>query len=375
MTFALADTFSPAQKAAHASKLSGLEAGRGIAALLVVAFHGWYHCRDFYGAFPLGKLFDFGHAGVDFFFVLSGFIIFHAHHRDIGVPSRLSRYIERRLTRIYPFYWIAFALMLLTIALSSHPFPRSGPVFLSLFLLPTVEPPVDALAWTLQQEMLFYTIFALLIVNWRLGRFAFAAWFVFLVGAAIWPVPQRSGLLVELSYYFNFEFFLGMSAAWLTARIRVPVPRSTVTAGFLAFVAIGMAEDAGWAPSLNVFTHLGYGLAAMAMVVGLVGWERRGDFKVPPLLATLGSASYSIYLTHILSIGTIWQIFRVFGAENRLPPWGAYLLLVTGAAAAGVAMSYLVEKPVIALVRRRLIAFKAPRLQPGMASPYDATKL
>ena len=334
MRFALADMFSTAQKAAHASKLSGLEAGRGVAALLVVAFH-----------------------------------------RDIGVPSGLSHYIERRLTRIYPFYWIVFALTLLTLALSSHPFPQAGPVFLSFSLLPTVEPPVDALAWTLQQEMLFYTIFALLILNWRLGRFAFAVWFIFLVGAAIWPVPQHSGLLVELSYYFNFEFFLGMGAAWLTARISIPTPRMALTAGIVAFVAIGMAEDAGWAASLNIFTHLGYGLAAMTMVLGLVGWERRGDFTVPPVLAVLGSASYSIYLTHVLSIGTIWQIFLVFGAENRLPAWAVYLVLVTGAAIAGVAMSYLVEKPVIALVRRRLIALKTARVQPELASLYDPTKL
>ncbi len=50
--------------------------------------------------------FGFGHAGVDFFFVLSGFIIMHAHTADIGKPERLYRYLWRRATRIYPIYWI-----------------------------------------------------------------------------------------------------------------------------------------------------------------------------------------------------------------------------------------------------------------------------
>ncbi len=58
---------------------------------------------QYLGYIPFGNGFGFGHAGVDFFFVLSGFIIMHAHATDIGKPERLSRYLWRRVTRIYPY--------------------------------------------------------------------------------------------------------------------------------------------------------------------------------------------------------------------------------------------------------------------------------
>ncbi|NBQ54213.1 MAG: acyltransferase, partial [Proteobacteria bacterium] len=48
--------------------------------------------------------------GVDFFFVLSGFIILHAHMDDIGRPARLGRYLWRRAVRVYPIYWICLTL-------------------------------------------------------------------------------------------------------------------------------------------------------------------------------------------------------------------------------------------------------------------------
>jgi len=58
---------------------------------------------------------QFGHAGVDFFFVLSGFIIFFVHGKDIGKPSRLPHYVWRRFIRIYPVYW---AVTLISIVLA-----------------------------------------------------------------------------------------------------------------------------------------------------------------------------------------------------------------------------------------------------------------
>ncbi len=70
-----------------------------------------------FGPFPASGLFAFGHAGVDFFFVLSGFIILHVHAGDIGRPVRLGHYLQRRFTRVYPFYWVVFLLALLAMGL------------------------------------------------------------------------------------------------------------------------------------------------------------------------------------------------------------------------------------------------------------------
>jgi peptidoglycan/LPS O-acetylase OafA/YrhL len=104
-------------------KLLGIEAVRGVAALLVVLFHAGRLLsgpKD-YGSLPLGGVFDFGRAGVDVFFVLSGFIISFIHARDVTSDAgprrrRLATFARKRLLRIYPSYWIC-SLILLAILL------------------------------------------------------------------------------------------------------------------------------------------------------------------------------------------------------------------------------------------------------------------
>src|SRR5437870_555325 len=140
-----------------AQKLTGIEAGRGIAALLVLGVHARDHLFTDFGSVPLGDFFVFGHAGVDFFFVLSGFIIFYVHADDIGRPYRLMHYLRRRFTRIYPFYWVISLLTLTAIVLSAHQgLPSAGQFIASALLIPLNDIVIVPVAWTLQQEIVFY---------------------------------------------------------------------------------------------------------------------------------------------------------------------------------------------------------------------------
>src|ERR1700690_1319738 len=93
-------------------RLLSIQAARGVASLAVIFYHagGGVALPQYVGFIPLGGFFNFGHAGVDFFFVLSGFIIYFVHHRDIGHPASLPRYTWRRLTRVLPIYWVVTAL-------------------------------------------------------------------------------------------------------------------------------------------------------------------------------------------------------------------------------------------------------------------------
>jgi exopolysaccharide production protein ExoZ len=86
---------------------SSLQAGRAIAALMVVLFHCsailgeakyWHHSFD--------KYLVCGHRGVELFFVLSGIVILHAHRADMDNPGALAIYLRKRFVRIYPIYWI-----------------------------------------------------------------------------------------------------------------------------------------------------------------------------------------------------------------------------------------------------------------------------
>ena len=91
-----------------------LQAARFFAAFLVVLHHGsgLFSQPDYFSYLALGGIFRAGDMGVDFFFVLSGFIILHAHWNDIGHPERILPYLKKRALRIYPAYLVVFCTVL-----------------------------------------------------------------------------------------------------------------------------------------------------------------------------------------------------------------------------------------------------------------------
>lgn len=93
-------------------KLNSLQAYRGIAAVLVLLLHASkVGYLKFNYAF-LGYKFAFGYSGVDFFFVLSGFIIMQMHHQDLGQPARWRAYAIKRIIRVFPIYWLVMLIII-----------------------------------------------------------------------------------------------------------------------------------------------------------------------------------------------------------------------------------------------------------------------
>src|SRR5882762_1925446 len=153
----------------RATMYKSIQACRGLAALQVVLFHlgGILAAPKYFGLPGFGRAFIFGDSGVEFFFVLSGFIITWVHRRDFGKPAALPAYISKRLIRIYPTYWTIFLSVFLLAwtspALRSGLPATPGLLLRSLLLVPqdpTVAggtgAPVLIVAWTLQYEMIFY---------------------------------------------------------------------------------------------------------------------------------------------------------------------------------------------------------------------------
>lgn len=147
------------------AKMQSIEAARAFAALSVLLMHAANLMRveHFSGHVGLGGLFDFGYVGVDFFFVLSGFIITYVHFADIGSAGRIPRYLWRRFLRVYPIYWVN--LMLVMAATTAFHF-ASGEAFelqlesadipKTLLLLTGGEPKFVGVAWSLHYEIMFY---------------------------------------------------------------------------------------------------------------------------------------------------------------------------------------------------------------------------
>ncbi|MBV8456567.1 MAG: acyltransferase [Acetobacteraceae bacterium] len=93
--------------------MEGLTGLRAIAAFWVISYH--YSLSAFVplGAAHASPFVDFGYLGVDLFFMLSGFVIWHVHAPDFSQPSprRFGRFMALRAARLYTVHLFTLALM------------------------------------------------------------------------------------------------------------------------------------------------------------------------------------------------------------------------------------------------------------------------
>lgn len=296
-------------------KIQSLQAGRGIAAAAVIVLHSAMAAHDFGQPMPGYAILSRGWIGVDFFFVLSGFIIFHST-ADRG--HSLSHYALARFRRIYLPYWpIGLAVALAYVVLPSLSAGNHEWSWLpTLTLLPVDARPALNVVWTLQHEMLFYILF---------GLFYFSR--LLPLGLFAWGLGIAFGLPHLAFEPINVEFFMGMLAC-LAYRYRVAHPAMILFAlpAFLLWGYFGATED----------TRILAGLGFAFIIAPIAQLERYGRFAVPRWLVFLGAASYSLYLVHPVLISAV----------ARISP----AIFVSGIAfsfAGGIAYHLWIEKPLL----------------------------
>jgi len=324
-------------------RLEWIQVGRAIAALVVVASHMRPFSRT-----ALNSSLQFGAMGVEFFFLLSGFIIYHAHRADIGSPKSLTNFLWKRATRIFPTYWIAFFTVLLITFLFVSDVWRpqlSASFFLhELFLLPGHSMFVGP-AWTLRHELLFYVFFALLIRFGAAGWALFGGWMVAAaINSALAPPdmhPTGTGWQILLHHY-NLDFALGLAAAMIEKREH----RSRL---FFASLCIAVPFLVAWqllgGTAASWCQIVGYKFAFLTVLIGAVLLSLRG-IPAPSFMVFLGAASYAIYL---LNRDVGFTMDRVF---NHISPglgdsWLGFIFSFAAAALAGVMLYVLFERPVL----------------------------
>lgn len=336
------------------AKLQLIEAGRGIAALAVVAFHA-NAAAKYMGTATWAALKPLEH-GVDFFFILSGFIICQVHRHDIGQPQSATDYGMKRFIRVFPVLWlVAGCWIVLQLAVGNSPSPEA--VVSSLTLLPSDVQPLPFVVWTLRHEMIFYAAFLVLILHRTLGIGLFAFWTAGCLthlGLAIAGRPF-TGLPAFFFSSFQLDFLFGAAVAYAHQRYRFTPSVTPLLAGvaLVAFVlSIGEIFGIRRAGTLDYSSLpatawvVVIGIAFALVLHGLLRAE--GLVRVPRALLTLGAASYAIYLIH--------TPFNSAGQRiaMHLPEPFSGIFLVLAGVGAGVGFHLMIEKPLTSALRARI---------------------
>lgn len=336
-------------------KLELIHAFRGVAAVMVVLFHAGGMFASMLDRTYLWGLFRYGWAGVDFFFVLSGFLMYYMHVKDFGVAAKFIPFWRKRLFRVYPIYW----LVNLAVMLVWWKYPELGTgqqgdpgVVLKSFLLWPQDTPVLNVAWTLSYEIFFYLMFGLaILLPRRVSAAVLGLWLAVSAGAFFGNVftSNTPTVIKFLFSRYNLEFAAGCLSAYLATRFRAPFRKGAVVAGTLLFVAamINMRWGVEWD------RVIAWGVPSAILVWAAASVDLHDRVKAGAVLRYLGDASYSIYLVHFPLLFTLTRAAIKLGLQHRVP----LLYLTHGIAAVtliAACLTYsLVEKPLLELLKPR----------------------
>lgn len=337
---------------------------RFVAAMLVVLYHSSSHIRS--AGIEQGPFFALseaiGFAGVDIFFVISGFIMAWTTRQSSGLESAWQ-FLRRRLARIYSGYWPFFMIALAVFAWANPEFFQNSDLGRSAILWPTNQLLI-AVSWTLIFELYFYLCYTLLIAF--AGRRPVIVLITALAAVCAWSIYSQFGRAayapghleyMSLSEYYMAspymaEFIAGaLGAGILSQRPQGPA-WNWLLIGIFVFLAgawwnnrffDGQIEQGYWV----FYRVIVFGVPSVLILFGLVRLEERGR-RAPVAFSLLaGGASYAIYLSHTLILTVTQQL----GFNQWLTSFPPVLAQLAFALLAGLILGYsvlhyrLVERP------------------------------
>lgn len=330
--------------------LALVDSMRSVVALLITLSHGMIVLSG-HGFFPIVSEGRTG--GVDFFFTLSGFLIFYVYQGQLGAGALNARgFLRKRFMRIYPLVWFFTALsipVLLAFPGIGSPHDRElGVIIKSFLLIPQQESPVLGALWSLSHVVLFYLVFSTAIAHKRLGLVLMVAWAALLVMGIVTTQTVCAGFcdssvaLAFLMSAFNLDFLVGCLLAWLV-RTQRGLPAwlgpALLTAGGVAYVfgwSAGMGLD-----RLGVFAT--YLAGASCLLLGCAVIDLHRSVKVPRLVTELSNASYAIIVINLPVIVAVTKLAVWLFPAQREHGWALLALAVVCAGVGGVLVSRWLE--------------------------------
>ncbi|MCB1755700.1 MAG: acyltransferase [Gammaproteobacteria bacterium] len=321
-----------------------LDAMRGIAAIMVVVFHYTTRYVQLYGDqnHP-GWQFPQGQYGVDFFFIISGFVIF----LSLDNARNKWRFVSSRFWRLFPVYWAAVLLTWLLTSNVGLPGMTDGigtfellanfAMFHQYFYIPNI----DGVYWTLALELAFYC-WALVLyfhTDHRYTELILVLWVSCgVVGAALFNLEGREipGVLEKL-------FLVDYSQLFAAGIVLFKIYRDGINSGRLMMLLFFSLVH--WQ------THglIAFNVTVVAIVLILLSVHGGMRILESRLLLFFGAISYSLYLIHQEMGYILINNLLDLGFTSSL----AVLLSMLIAIAVATLLTYTIELPVLRWSRRR----------------------
>ena len=354
-------------------KLELLESLRGVAALLIVAFHatelfGLKFDRPF-----LLSLFEFGDSGVDFFFVLSGFFLALSSYKLIGRRHTAKDFLVKRCVRLYPLYWLV-SLCVIPVYFLVPSFGKGheqdiSVIVKSLLLMPQDHAPILSVAWFLTHLIFFYLAFTAVILLPKvaskiiLAGLSVSAFFILADMLSGFQFRSDTYFLLDFIFsYYNFEF----AAGWLLglffsrSQLKTSISLFILLTGCLGFMVAGLldvyvlktsAENSGFS---HYYELIAYGTSSVLIVAGAAFLEKNRKLSINKGLVVLGAASFSIYLTHYPILSIFTKVIQVTGINSVSFYTVGMVLACMATVLIGCIVHFYVEKRLASIFRNRL---------------------
>jgi len=361
------------------AQLQSIQILRGIAAVLVVIGHSLGRVREISEALQFNKQLAISLPtgfGVDLFFVISGFIIFVSTEKIRTRSDARKYFIQRRLIRILPIYWICTTLFILILGakklsgLHDDYFDLSY-IVSSYFFIPyrTLEDlrpaafPIYDLGWTLNYEIYFYVLFSLCLFKSKYLSvlFLFLAMTVMVIAGFL--INTGNVPFIFWSQPIVFEFLFGMAIGILYSNgIRLSGHLSILL--LILAILFVLVHPLG-SPLMVNGTHLNglsrvglWGIAAAGIVLAAALGPPVRASLCSSKMVYLGDASYSIYLFHPFGLMVAAVLFKklIVPGEDSL-----ILILITSillSITLAITFYQFVESPITSFLNARLASTK-----------------
>lgn len=315
-------------------RLKELDGLRGIFALLVVCYH--FSASPQFDPLSYTTNFIFRHSFifVDFFFVLSGFVIAFNYSESLNSDRSFWDFVKKRFVRLYPLliYSVLVYVPLKAYGILTGFEFNDGVYSFNNLILETLDPLVfmnstpllgstegmNPVSWSISAEMISYLFFGLMVLLLRknhilvissMAVLAFAFFFKYGSLEVSGSLGFLRGILgfslgvVVYSFYERFSF----------QSDRLEIPYLVVLIGLFYLVDLNLATEA-----ILVFPlWFSLGVLIFSKSNGFVSWFLRSQ-----ITQFIGKISYSIYLNHFFVLWVVyffvWQILKLEVSEHTI---------------------------------------------------------